>query len=388
MKKPSVKQLSIIAVIGLIGVSAIFITASGKPKAEAASVKQKAVQTVTAVTPQVSDWPLVFSANGSVAAWQEAIVGSELNGIRLDKVEVNVGDVVHHGQVLARFVREGVMADVAQKEATLEVERASLFEAQANADRARTLASSGALSAQQTSQYKTAERSANARVMAAEAALKSEQIRLRQTEVTAPDDGVISARSATVGAVVSQGQELFKVIRKNRLEWRAEVTSSDLLKVKPGMTVKMSLANGATVEGTVRIVAPTVDAVTRNALVYVDLPIGSPAHPGMFASGRFELGHSGALTIQQSSVVMLDGFSYVYRIGPDNKVVQSKITLGRRIADRVEVLDGLTPDMRLVGLGAGFLNDGDIVNVVPASTETLTPQATTKVAAAHSADAK
>ena len=60
-----------------------------------------------------------------------------------------------------------------------------------------------------------------------------QQLRLRQTRVLAPDNGVISARSATVGAVLPAGQELFRLIRQGRLEWRAEVAAADLARLKP-----------------------------------------------------------------------------------------------------------------------------------------------------------
>src|SRR3546814_21156386 len=54
------------------------------------------------------------------------------------------------------------------------------------------------------------------------------------SDLLAPDDGVISARSATVGAVLPAGQELFRLIRRGRLEWHAEVAASDLAKLKSG----------------------------------------------------------------------------------------------------------------------------------------------------------
>jgi RND family efflux transporter MFP subunit len=206
--------------------------------------------------------------------------------------------------------------------------------------------------------------------MSAQASLDMQQIRLRQTQVVAPDDGVISSRTATVGAVASQGQELFRLIRQNRLEWRAEVNAADLQQIKPGQAVKLHVTNGVTVAGKVRMIAPTADPLTRNALVYADLPAPGNAHAGMFGTGEFLLGHAEALTLPQSAVVMRDGFSYVYQLGKDDKVTQTKITLGRRIGGRIEVTNGasrITKDMTLVAQGAGFLADGDTVSVAPAA---------------------
>ncbi|MGH6625941.1 MAG: efflux RND transporter periplasmic adaptor subunit, partial [Burkholderiaceae bacterium] len=245
------------------------------------------------------------------------------------------------------------------------------------AERARSLQPSGALSAQQFNQYLTAEQTAKARVEAAKATLQVQRLRLKHTQVLAPDSGVISARSATVGAVVGAGTELFRLIRQGRLEWRAEVTSAELGRITPGTAALVTAASGAKLSGRVRMVAPTVDPQTRSAFVYVDLsPLpnvsavgmdgpsqGPAAKAGMFARGEFELGHTNALTVPQPAVVVRDGFSYVYRLNPDQRVSQIKVQTGRRAGERVEIINGISTEARLVTSGAGFLNDGDLVRV-------------------------
>src|SRR5262249_52519960 len=160
--------------------------------------------------------------------WQEAIVGAEANGLRIAAVHVNVGDVVRKGQVLATFAPETVQAELAQIRAGVAEAEAAAADAIANAERAKSLAASGALAEQQINQYLTSAQTAQARLEAQRAAAKVHQVRLAQTQVLAPDDGVISARSATQGAVVPSGTELFRLIRGGRLEWRAEVTSTEL----------------------------------------------------------------------------------------------------------------------------------------------------------------
>jgi RND family efflux transporter MFP subunit len=179
---------------------------------------------------------------------------------------------------------------------------------------------------------------------------------------------VISARSATVGAVLPAGQELFRLIRKGRLEWRAEVSSAELAALKPGVLVSVAPAGGAPIKGTVRMLAPTVDAQTRNALVYVDLPAPGAARAGMFARGEFAIGNGQALTLPQSAVLLRDGFSYVLKVGADSKVAQAKVTVGRRSADRIEITSGLDAAARVVASGGGFLTEGDTVRVVDATT--------------------
>jgi len=341
--------------------------ADDKPTAPAAT-KPKAALTVKVTQPQTTPLGLQLAANGNVAAWQEASVGTEANGLRLAEVRVNVGDRVKRGQVLATFAPDTLNADVAQIRAAVAEAEATLAEAGANAQRARELASTGALSAQQINQYLTAERTAKARLDAQRAAARVQGLRLAQTKVLAPDDGVISARSATVGAVLPAGQELFRMIRQGRLEWRAEVPAADLARLAPGQAARVDVAAtgqpGSAITGRVRMVAPTVDPLTRNGIVYVDLPANSAARAGMFARGEFELGSRSGLTLPQSAVLLRDGYAYVLRVGPDSKLTQVKVGVGRRSGDRIEITSGLEANARVVASGGGFLADGDTVRVV------------------------
>ena len=370
MKTFKPKPLILIAVLAVAGAAGtFFFWSSDKSGAATSDAKAapKPALTVTAAQPQPANLPIKLAANGNIVAWQEAVIGSESSGLRLTQVLVNVGDVVKAGQVLATFSTDSVQADVAQARAGLLEAQASAADAAANAERARTLQNSGALSTQQINQFLTAEKTAKARAEAAQAVLASQQLRGRQTQVLAPDSGVISARTATVGSVVGSGTELFRLIRKGRLEWRAEVTSAELGRISAGTLATIRPASGGEVQGRVRMIAPTVDPQTRSALVYVDLPApvgkGSPAKAGMFARGEFELGMTNGLTVPQRALVVRDGFNYVFRLAPDNRVSQVKVQTGRLAGDRAEIVSGLAADARIVVDGAGFLNDGDLVRV-------------------------
>ena len=362
--KLSPTALAVIAACVLATGGALVFSGAARAADEPKASQARPALTVTTAQPQRTAVPLRLAANGNVAAWQEAIIGAESNGLRLTDVRVNVGDVVKAGQVLATFSADTVQADVAQVRASLLEAQANAAEAAANADRARSLQATGALSQQQIQQFTTAEKTAQARVQAAQATLNAQQLRLKYTQVVAPDSGVISARTATVGAVVGAGTELFRMVRKGRLEWRAEVTSTELRRITSGAKVSVTAASGAVAEGTVRMVAPTVDPQTRNALVYVDLPLNADFRAGMFARGDFALGASDALTVPQEALVVRDGFSYVFVVGAEQRVQMRKVQTGRRVADRVEVLSGLDANAPVAVRGAGFLNDGDLVRVV------------------------
>ncbi len=361
------RKARIALVLAVVVAGAAFLMRSEAPKpaepARATTATRPAL-TVRLTAPQMASWPLVLPANGNVVAWQEAVIGAEIANYRISEVRVQVGDLVKKGQVLARIASDTVASELAEAKASVAELEASAAEAKGNAERAKELKEKGFYSSQLNTQYQTAEHTALARLAAARARLQAAGQRMDKTDVLAPDDGVISARSATVGSLTQPGQELFRLIRGGRLEWRAEVPSSELGKVKAGVMARLTAPSGESVKGTVRAVAPSVDPQTRNGLVYVDLPVSSAIRAGMFARGEFELAQSPALTLPQSAVVLREGFAYVFRLEGEDRVAQTKVLLGRRLGERIEVVSGLAAEARVVEAGAGFLADGDAVKIV------------------------
>lgn len=319
---------------------------------------------VTTTRAEVSSLPVRIAATGSVTAWQEASVGAEASGLRLVEVAVNVGDTVRRGQLLARFDAAIVDAEVAEASAAVAQAEASVREAEANSARAKYLDVTGAMSAQQVNQYAVAVTTARARLDAARAVEQRQRLRLAQTRVLAPDDGVITSRTATVGAVVPAGEELFRLIRDGRLEWRAAVGVDDLENLAPGQMATITLSSGKTIRGELRMVAPVIDTATRNGLVYVDLPRDPALRAGAFVRGHIEIGDRIALTLPRGAVLLRDGFSYVMRVDPASRVALTKVSTGRRVDERVEITAGLFETETVVASGLGFLSDGDTVRVV------------------------
>ena len=354
----------------------VLLAACGKAPGEADASTQpvKAALTVSTTVPQRLDWPETLRANGNIAAWQEAVIGPELSNYRITEVNANVGDVVKKGQVLARIAADTVENELSESRAAVAEAEATLAEARANNARAKQLRDKGFYSPQQGIQTQTVADTALARLNAARARLQTAQLRRSKAAVLSPDDGIISARSATVGTLTQPGQELFRLIRGSRLEWRAEVTEAEIARLKPGQAAALSSPTGDVLDGVVRTVAPTVDPQTRTALVYVDLPANAAQalSAGMFIRGEFSLGQNPALTLPQSAVVLREGFAYVFLLEND-KVSQLKIETGRRIGDRIEV-SGLDPQAEVVASGAGFLADGDTVHVVAAQPVPVTPR--------------
>ena len=348
----------------LIAAVAAFIATRGANKAQpVASAASKPALTVTTVTPETNQWAERVTASGQVSAWQEATIGAEIGGVRLVELLANVGDRVKKGDLLARLADEMLLADVHQQQASLDEASARYKEAEENAQRAAKIKDSGVLSAQELQQFSNAAEIAKAQMASADARLESSKLKLRYTRIVAPDDGLISARSATLGTVSQVGAEMFRLIRQEKLEWRAELTDTQLQQIRIGQKVLVRSGANDTVPGVVTRIAPSVDMSTRNGFVYIGLIENKTLLAGTFTQGEFDLGKTNALTLPQSAVVIRDGYNYVYRVGADARVTQTKVTIGRRQGERVEVSSGLTPDATVVASGTGFLNDGDLVRV-------------------------
>jgi RND family efflux transporter MFP subunit len=347
---------ALIAIGAALGIGAF--TVLGQHRAQPASPPQAAVPapalTVSTATPQRSVWSATLAASGAVAPWQEASIGAQIGGYQLIDVRVNVGDHVKKGQLLAKFDPALLLADQAQLQANFD-------QVEANRKRAETLGSGGVLSAQDLLQARTLAKTAAAQ-------LASKQLQLRYTEVPAPDDGTISSRTATLGAVASVGQELFRLIRQDRLEWRGELTARQLAQIQPGQEVMLTLPDGTVATARVRQTAPALDSQSRLGVVYADITPGKYARAGMYADGRVVLRESPALTVPAESVVIRDGRSYVAtvtEVAGVPRVRMQAVTVGRRQGGDAEITQGINDDDQVIMQGAGFLNDGDVVRLSP-----------------------
>ncbi|GAB2890469.1 efflux RND transporter periplasmic adaptor subunit [Paraburkholderia jirisanensis] len=361
-----------LAACAVLGIGAgIYTLASSKPAEPAQAAKREPALTVTVATPHEADWPVTVNTSGAIAAWQESSIDAEVGGYRLTEVEVDVGDVVRRGQLLARVNSDLLRAEASQLEASLAQAQASASQAELNRQRMVGLRASGGISEQDVLQFVTQAQTAKAQVDYARAALAQKRIQLRDAEVRAPDDGVISARSATVGTVVTAGQQLFRLIRQNRLEWRGELTAAQLAQVGVGQSVHLWLPDGTEADARVRSLAPALDAKSRLGIVYADIAAGSHARAGMYANGQLVVAQRPALVVPAGSVVVRDGFSYVLTLHDRSatpKVDRVPVTVGRRIGNEVEIVQGLDSSRRVVVQGASFLNDGNVVRVADSRT--------------------
>jgi HlyD family secretion protein len=359
----------------LVFSAALLVATPPHARAQAPAEATKGGGMAVSVTrPRTEQFSRTVVATGSVFAWQEAVIGSEVGGYRVAEVRVDVGDRVRKGQELVRLADELLAAEVASRRAAKAQAEAQLVTASSNLRRAESLEGSGAVSASERERLKSEDLAARARVEAASSELTAAELRLRYTRVVAPDDGVVTSRTVVVGQIAQAGGEMLRLLRQGRVEWRAEIPEGRLREVKVGQVARVTTADGSELMGKVRTVAPTIQSGTRTGLVYVDLPKPEDARPGMFARGEIEISRSSASTLPLASVVVRDGYSYVFVVNAKQGVERRRIQTGALRNGRVEVLSGLKPTDQVVERGAGFLKDGDTIRVVesdeslPAST--------------------
>lgn len=326
---------------------------------------------VEAVGPTVTTWPVEVQASGWLEPWAEAVIAAEVSGEKVVSINVEIGDEVRTGDVLAELSRTTIENRIAELQAGVDSAKASLETAAANADRARRLSGGSAVSAQQIAEYNSLERQGEAAVTMAETQLATEQLTLANTRIVAVSDGVVSGASAALGQVATQGQEMFRLIRDNRIEWRAEVPLVQLRGIGEGTRVVIPSPLGE-VGGKVRRVSPAASTTNGRTIAYVDLdpPEGMPMpKTGILVTGAFVIDRTEAMTLPATAITFQDGFSYVFLIdgeGSTASVRRERVETGRRRGDAVEILGDLASDARVVLSGGTFLSDGSVVRVVEA----------------------
>ncbi|MCF6367626.1 efflux RND transporter periplasmic adaptor subunit [Rhizobium halophilum] len=334
-------------------------------------------------------------ATGTIRPVQEIYVQPLVDGLSIRELKVEVGHRVEADQVLATLnddtlilQKSQLQANKAKAEAGLAQYEAQVIEAQANLDdavrqrdRATRLQGSGTSTAAQVEQATAAAEVAQARLQAAKQAVAVGQadievvesqiaeidLRLARTDVKTPVAGIVSARNAKVGAIASgAGEPLFTVIEDGALELVADLSETSIRKVEPGQKAQMTIAGGAdTVEGEVRLVSPTVDAVSRLGYVRIAIDEKSGARAGMYASAEIIVDQKTALALPLSAVTSGRDGSFTRKV-EDNVVRQVEIETGIQDGGFVEVAGGLTAGDLVVEKAGAFVRDGDRIAPVTA----------------------
>ena len=335
-------------------------------------------------------------ASGLIAAVEEVQVAPLVEGQPLDQLLVDVGDMVTEGQVLAvlskstlELQKTEAVASLAAARSTIDQGEAQLVEAEAAAaeaarvvDRTTKLRESGT-AAQATWDTANANAiAANARVSVAtqgleaaraqlalaEARLENVDLMLSRTDVKAPVAGKIVARNAKIGAVATAaGEPMFVITKDAALELRADVAEIDLLRLVPGQKATLR-AVGTTdpLSGTVRLVEPAIDPVTRLGRARISLDASEALRTGMFVEAEIITAERETLAIPVTAIGASPDGSTVMRV-KDGIVERVVVRTGIRDGGLVEITEGLAAGDTVVTKAGAFVRAGDRINPIPSA---------------------
>ncbi|HSU98803.1 MAG TPA: efflux RND transporter periplasmic adaptor subunit [Roseiarcus sp.] len=334
--------------------------------------------------------------SGTLVAREEAQVASRIDGLTIVELDAEDGDRVKEGQVLARLDRaqlDALMAqnDAATRRADAAVDQAKSLIAQSQAqvqfatadfDRAHKL-EAGIMAASTVQQREMAMKTAEAQLGAAQNALgvaeadrKSRDaerrellVRIDRTEVKAPAGGIVSRRSARLGASAStSGEPLFRIIEDGAIDLEADVPEQTLAKLTVGMPAELKLPGvDKPVPGRVRLVNQEVDKASRTGKVRIALGDVSHAHIGAFASGQVELARRIGVGVP-ATALQRDGDEARLDVVRDGKVEVRQVKAGIADGAWVEIRAGLADGESVIERAAAFLRAGDRVRPSPVAT--------------------
>lgn len=383
----------------LLAVTLPAVPALAQEAAAAESVTDTPAPALPAITVSTVGKQLLSDriiASGLISAVEEVQVAPLVEGQPLDQLLADVGDLVAEGQVLAVLSKatlelqktEGVASLaaakslIAQAEAQLVEAQTGRDEAQRVADRTAKLREQGTTPQAQADTARANALSANARVMVAtqglesaraqlalaEARLENVNLMLSRTEVKAPVAGRIVARNAKIGAIATAaGQPMFVITRDAALELRADVAETDLLRLAPGQKATLHAVGMAdALDGTLRLVEPTIDPVTRLGRARITVDSASDAlRTGMFVEADILAAQHEALAVPVTAIGSSPEGTTVMRV-KDGVVERVTVKTGIRDGGLVEITVGLADGDMIVTKAGAFVRSGDRINPVPA----------------------
>ncbi len=394
------KMAAAALVLGAIGGGYVFFQKKHddalKTAAQAAA-KRVAPPSITVSKIKMADFIATAAVSGSLIPREEILVAPEVEGFRVLELLVDEGTKVKKDQVLARLVSEQLDAQVAQNDAGVARSNATIAqaksqiveaearerEAKAQLERAEPLRKSGYLSGAVYDQRRSAASTAAAQVIAARDALRAAEADKKQvqaqgrevawrrsnTEVRAPQDGLISRRNARIGAsATAVGEPMFRIIANGEIELDAEIVETELSKVREGQKAVVTVPGSGDFEGTVRLVSPEVDKATRLGRVKIFLGDNPALRIGSFARGLIETARSRGLSAPSAAVTFDTTGAHAQAV-VDNKVQRRDVRTGLIAGETVEITGGLSEGDLIVTRAGTFLRDGDIITpVLPQAT--------------------
>lgn len=353
------------AIVGALAI-AFFLFSHGEAEAPAFTQQEGTTPAVTVLAPGRGTLEGTINATGTLAARREMPVGVVGEGGRVVAVNVEAGDWVGAGQVLAVIDRSVQNEQARSASANIEVARADAELAQANLDRALKLVDRGFISQADVDRLTATRDAANARVRVAQAQLSELRARNDRLNIVAPAAGLVLTRNVEPGAVVSPGSgTLFSIARGGEMELLANVGENELAQLSVGNSATVTPAGtDRSFTGQIWQVSPIIDETNRQGTARIALSYAPELRPGGFATAQIGSGTVVAPRLPESAIQSDEKGSYVYIVGNDNKVVRRDVTLGMVSDEGIAIASGLDGSERVVMSAGGFLTEGDTVRPV------------------------
>jgi RND family efflux transporter MFP subunit len=302
--------------------------------------------TVSVEQVSVREVPQLSTYTSTVQAYVKNNIAPQMAG-RITKINVEIGDFVTKGQVLAEMDKTSLL----QAQLQLQNQEVEL-------QRLKALYEAGGIS---KSDYEAVELACNV--------AKSQVANLEEnTILRSPVNGVVTARNYDAGDMYAMSAPIYTVEQIKPVKLLVGISESEYTKVKKGDSVEITAdaLPGKTFYGKIGKIYPTIDPATRTftSEVVVDNNYNT-LRPGMFARVTVDFGSNNNVVIPDVAVIKQQGSGerFVYVLNEDGTVTYQKIVLGRRMGTEYEVLEGLADGDKIVTGGMIRLKDGIKVTV-------------------------
>jgi HlyD family secretion protein len=332
----------------------------------AAASTANSVPVVTVTTPGSRAVTSRITFTGALAARYDMPIGSDTDTGRIKEIEVEVGDHVKQGQVMAKLDGSVLLPQVNRLAASVEEAKAEAALSAAQYKRALGVQAAGALSAEEIEHRRATSLTDDARVKVAVAQLAEAQARLERTDVRAPADGLVLTRTAEVGQIASPGgAALFRLARNGEIEMRGQIAEQDMARLRVGQSAMVYITNVAKpFDGRVRLLGAVIDPNSRLGEIRIALGSDPVLRPGAFARGEVVIDHDEHPVLPETAVLADEKGSYVFIVNDKNEVERRKVSVIDTTAAGIVIGAGLTGSERIVTTAAGFLREGERVSAV------------------------
>lgn len=338
----------------------------GKPDDKAASAQPAAPLLLAPEdTRQVTQSGLIGAPviTGAIQPARRADLRAEVAAVVLQIAKDN-GEHVRAGDLIIRIDPTSIRDAAASADEALRAAQQSFEQTERVLARQRTLNQQGMISMQALEDAEVRRNAAQSELAAAKARVVTARQQVSRTEVRAPFDGVVSERKVSVGDTVQVGRELVKVIDPASMRFEGQVSADRLGELKLGQPVAFRVNGFGDTEfrGKLARIDAAANATTRQVELIANFDDASqaPQVAGLYAEGRVESADKRSLVLAEGSVVREGDSAYVWKLGADNKLKKTTVTLGERDARRGEIViaSGLAMGDQVLRSPSSNLKDG------------------------------